>query len=132
DSVRACVFLSVHLYELGEGLRESEQSAAQVRAELAEAMRLRGRAFERVLLLGGDDVIEAAHGLNTVAIRIDWQARGDLAGTLDDWRDRNRSVFRAINTFHDAARRDLGVSGSVTGEQHPERDLLLPPPPRTP
>ncbi len=54
-------------------------------------------------------------------------ATGRTPGTLDDWRDRNRAVFAAINTFHEAARVDLGVSGSVTGDVHPERDLLLPP-----
>lgn len=92
-----------------------------------EASHLRGRAFERILLLAGDEVIEAAHSLNAVALMIDWQANGKVPGTLEEWRDRNRAVFRAITTFHDAARQDLGVSGRVTGEQHPERDLLLPP-----
>ncbi|WP_414506968.1 hypothetical protein [Streptomyces sp. NEAU-L66] len=36
-------------------------------------------------------------------------------------------MFRGINDFHEAARSDLGVDGGVTGEKHPERDLLLPP-----
>ncbi|WP_232542731.1 hypothetical protein [Streptomyces sp. QHH-9511] len=35
-------------------------------------------------------------------------------------------MFRAINAFHESARVDLGVDGGVSGEQHPERDLLLP------
>ncbi|RYJ30436.1 hypothetical protein CU044_1171 [Streptomyces sp. L-9-10] len=35
-------------------------------------------------------------------------------------------AFREINQFHEAARVDLGVQGKVTGENHPERDLLLP------
>ncbi|WP_338061018.1 hypothetical protein [Streptomyces kanamyceticus] len=127
DAVRSCVFLAVHLYEIREGLRESQQSERDVRVEMAEAGHLRGRAFERLLLLGGDDVMEAAHELNAVALKIDWQATGKLPGALEDWRDRNRAVFRAINTFHDAARQDLGVRGRVTGDQHQERDLLLPP-----
>ena len=79
------------------------------------------------MLLGGDGVIEAAHNLNALAREIDWQADGDVHGSLEDWRDRNRAVFRAINAFHDSAREDLGVQGQVRGGIHPERDLLLPP-----
>jgi hypothetical protein len=50
----------------------------------------------------------------------------------DEWRRRNRTAFRSINAFHEAARQDLGIQGSVTGEQHPERDLLLRLPARRP
>ncbi|WP_406507734.1 hypothetical protein [Streptomyces sp. NBC_00212] len=128
DSVRSCIFLAVQLYETKEGLREREQPDAEILAEMKEAGRLRGRAFERVMLLGGDDVVEAAHDLSAAGLQVDWQANGKTSGSLEDWRDRNRAVFRSINSFHEAARADLGVSGSVTGEQHPERDLLLPPP----
>lgn len=128
DAVRACVFLAVQLYEQREGLRTSQQSDAEVLAQLLEAGRARGGAFERIMLLGGDDVVEAAHELNAKAFEVDWQASGKISGDLATWRERNRAVFRAINDFHEKARQDLGVTGSVTGEQHPERDLLLPPP----
>ncbi|MFJ3696543.1 hypothetical protein ACIPW9_20760 [Streptomyces sp. NPDC090052] len=128
DRVRACIFLAVQLYETTEGLREREQTDAEILAEMKEAGRLRGRAFERVMLLGGDDVIEAAHDLSSASVKIDWQANGKVTGTLEEWRDLHRAVFRSINAFHEAARADLGVSGNVTGEQHPHRDLLLPPP----
>ncbi|OIJ89775.1 hypothetical protein [Streptomyces colonosanans] len=127
DTVRACIFLAVHLYEVREGIRQSDQDEGQILTEMSEAGRLRGRAFERIMLLAGDHVIEAAHELNATAQKVDWQANGKLPGTLEEWRDQNRAVFNAINAFHDAARQDLGVSGRVTGEQHPERDLLLPP-----
>ncbi|MFC7305931.1 hypothetical protein ACFQVC_17105 [Streptomyces monticola] len=127
DRIRASVFLAVQLYEHREGLRESTHSEAEMLAGILEASRLRGRAFERIMLLGGDDVVEAAHSLNAVSLKVDWQATGKITGTLEDWRERNRATFRAINEFHDTARADLGVSGSVSGEQHPERDLLLPP-----
>ncbi|MFM9368927.1 hypothetical protein [Streptomyces sp. Da 82-17] len=127
ECVRTCIFLAVQLYEVKEGLRESDQGEREILAEMSDAGRTRGRAFERIMLLAGDDVIEAAHRLNSVALQVDWQAHGKIGGTLEDWRARNRDVFSAINAFHDSARQDLGVSGSVTGEQHPERDLLLPP-----
>lgn len=126
DCVRAGIFLAVQLYEHREGIRESEQTETAMLMDIAEAGRLRGRAFERIMLLGGDDVVEAAHHLNAKALEIDWQATGKITGTLEAWRDRNRVAFRAINNFHETARVDLGVSGSVTGENHPERDLLLP------
>ncbi|MEU7132959.1 hypothetical protein [Streptomyces sp. NPDC046261] len=127
DRIRESVFLAVELYEHREGLRESERSESEIKASMAEAGRLRGRAFERVMLLAGDDVVEAAHELNSVTLDVDWQAMGKITGSLEEWRARNRAVFGAINAFHDAARTDLGVTGSVTGDQHPERDLLLPP-----
>ncbi|WUV81166.1 hypothetical protein OG552_17410 [Streptomyces sp. NBC_01476] len=127
DRVRAAVFLAVELYEHREGIRPSDDPEPQLRTQVADAIRLQGRAFERIMLLAGDEVIEAAHALNAASREVDWQATGRTPGTLGEWRDRNRAVFRAINDFHEAAREDLGVSGSVTGEAHPERDLLLPP-----
>ncbi|MFF2144450.1 hypothetical protein [Kitasatospora sp. NPDC058190] len=128
DRIRSCVFLAVHLYEHKEGIHASNKAEHELTAELAEANWQRGRAFERIMLLGGDEVVEAAHRLNAAALEVDWQAGGKVHGTLDEWRTRNRAVFGAINEFHDAARQDLGVQGNVTGESHPERDLLLPPP----
>ncbi|MFE7131941.1 hypothetical protein ACFVIM_13860 [Streptomyces sp. NPDC057638] len=129
DMIRSSIYLAVQLYETREGLRESdeEQSEAEIRVAMAEAGRLRGRAFERIMLLGGDSVVEVAHELNVMTLEVDWQANGKITGSLEEWRERNRVLFRQINVFHDAARDDLGVRGSVTGDLHPERDLLLPP-----
>ncbi|MFE4174195.1 hypothetical protein ACFRR7_19460 [Streptomyces sp. NPDC056909] len=126
DRVRAGIFLAVQLYEHKEGLRRSEHSEAEMAGELAEAERHRGRSFEQIMLLGGDEVVEAAHELNAAALAVDWQATGKTAGSVEEWRERNRVVFREINQFHEAARVDLGVQGKVTGDNHPERDLLLP------
>lgn len=130
DSVRATIFLAVRLYEHREGIRLSGKPEAELLEELLEATRLRGRAFERVMLLGGDVVVEAGHQLNTAAAAIDWQADGRAVGTREEWRAKHRAAFREINDFHEAARKDLGVQGSVKGEQHPQRDLLLPAPRR--
>ncbi|MFJ8865997.1 MULTISPECIES: hypothetical protein [unclassified Streptomyces] len=130
DRLRAGVFLAVQLYEHKEGIRESGKPEADLLEELREAARLRGRAFERVMMLGGDAVVEAGHQLNAAALAIDWQADGRTVGTLEEWRTRHRTAFREINDFHEAVRVDLGVQGSLRGEQHPQRDLLLPPPRR--
>ncbi|MBP0457010.1 hypothetical protein [Streptomyces montanisoli] len=126
DRVRTGIFLAVRLYEHREGLRLSDIPETELVADLAEAERFQGRSFEQIMLLGGDDVVEAAHELHAAVRAIDWQANGKVTGTLEEWRERNRVAFRAINTFHESARADLGVRGRVTGEQHPERDLLLP------
>ena len=128
DRTRAGIFCAVQLYEHRAGIHLSQKAEGDLVAELSEAGRLRGRAFESVMLLGGDGVVEAAHRVNAAAADVDWHATGKVSGTLDEWRVRNRRAFRAINEFHDAAREDLGVEGNVTGEAHPERDLLLPPP----
>ncbi|MFE2640042.1 hypothetical protein [Streptomyces scopuliridis] len=126
DRVRAGIFLAVQLYEHREEIRRSERSEAEMIAEMAEAERYRGRSFEQIMLLGGDEVVEAAHELHAAVRAVDWQATGKTEGTLEEWRERNRAAFREINEFHEAARVDLGVQGKVTGENHPERDLLLP------
>ncbi|MFJ9031567.1 hypothetical protein ACIRQP_24225 [Streptomyces sp. NPDC102274] len=110
----------------GKGFAGAEQSEAELIAEMAGAERDRGRSFEQVMLLGGDEVVEAAHELHAAVREIDWQATGKTVGTLEEWRAWNRAAFREINEFHEAARVDLGVQGKVTGDHHPERDLLLP------
>ncbi|WP_107059327.1 hypothetical protein [Streptomyces sp. NRRL F-5126] len=130
DRVRTGIFLAVRLYEHREGLRLSDIPETELVADLAEAERFQGRSFEQIMLLGGDDVVEAAHELHAAVREVDWQANGKVTGTLEEWRERNRVAFRAINAFHESARADLGVQGRVTGEQHPERDLLLPAPRR--
>lgn len=127
DSAKARIAASVRVYEVREGLREDHRPEEELRRDLAEASQRWGSAFERVMLFGGDDTIEAGHELNLLLVEIVWQAEGKLTGTLSEWRERHRAVFRAINTFHEAARQDLGILGKVTGERHPERDLLLPP-----
>jgi hypothetical protein len=88
--------------------------------------RLKGRALERALLLGGDDVVEAAHQLSAAVREIDWQATGRVVGTLEEWREQHRIVFREINEFHELARVDLGVQGgALPGAQHPRSPLEI-------
>ncbi|MEU3896054.1 hypothetical protein [Streptomyces sp. NPDC045251] len=126
DAAKMRIAASVRLYEVRENLHEDHRPEEELREDLAAAGRHWGSAFERVMLLGGDGAIEAGHELNRLVAEIDWQATGRVAGTLEEWRERHRAAFRAINAFHEEARADLGIRGSVTGEKHPERDLLLP------
>ncbi|AZM76707.1 hypothetical protein D1J63_18305 [Streptomyces sp. KPB2] len=127
DAAKMRIAACVPLYEMRKGLRESHRSEEDLRDDLAEASRRWGSAFERVMLLGGDEAIESGHELNVLLAEIDWQATGRVEGTLEEWRERHRAAFRAINAFHEDARADLGIRGRVTGEKHPERDLLVPP-----
>ncbi len=127
DAAKMRIAAAVRLYEAREGLRDEHRGEEDLREDLAETSRRWGSAFERIMLLGGDEAVEAGHELNAVLAEIDWQATGRIGGTLDEWRDRHRAAFRAINVFHGEARADLGIRGSVSGDNHPERDLLVPP-----
>ncbi|MDQ0843621.1 hypothetical protein [Streptomyces sp. V1I6] len=127
DQIRTCVYASVLLYEVRKGMRDIERGERELTLELDDSERARGRAFERVMLLAEDGVVEAAHELNVAAAAVHWRARGATDGPLQEWRELNKTVFRAINYFHEAARDDLGVSGNFHSEEHGARDLLLPP-----
>ncbi|MGI5397931.1 hypothetical protein ACQEVG_00365 [Streptomyces sp. CA-135486] len=127
DRVRTYIYSSVILYEVRKGMRSTQRTEHDLELELGDGDHARGRAFERVMLLAEDGVIEAAHRLNAAAAAIDWRARGTTGGTLDEWRELHKTAFMAINGFHEAARDDLGVSGNFHGEEHGSRDLLLPP-----
>ncbi|MFF4562543.1 hypothetical protein [Streptomyces sp. NPDC001435] len=127
EAAKTRIGASVRLYEFREGLREDHRPEEELREDLSQAGRRWGSGFERIMLLGGDEAIEAGHELNAVLAEIDWQATGRITGSLADWRERHRTAFRLINAFHEAARQDLGIKGNVTGEKHQERDLLVPP-----
>ncbi|MEU9452840.1 hypothetical protein [Streptomyces sp. NPDC048277] len=114
------------LFDVRAGIGTEHRSEEELREELTEANQRWGSAFERVMLLGGDDAIEAGHELNAMIAEIEWQATGRVTGTHPEWRERYRTAFQLINSFHDAARTDLGIQGNVSGEKHPQRDLLLP------
>jgi len=124
--VRAVIHANVLLYEVREGMRTMPRSEHDLTMDLIETGGAQAIAFERVMLLAGDAVVDAAHAVQEATAAIGWQARGVVNGTLDDWRGLNSAAFRAINDFHQCARLDLGVSGSFEGEQHSARGLLLP------
>ncbi|WP_043255373.1 hypothetical protein [Streptomyces sp. Tu6071] len=126
DAVRTCIYSAVALYEARTGLAQSPHPDGRLTENLTNAEGARSRAFERVMLLAHEDVIEAAHAVNTATKAVDWRARGTTDGPLAEWRELNRDAFRAINAFHEAARADLGVLGAFQGEDHSARDLILP------
>lgn len=123
---RAYIYASVLLYEVREEIRISARSEHELREELTREAVEQSLAFERVMLLAGDAVVEAAHAVQGATIALGWQARGQIDGTLLDWRARNTTAFEAINRFHERARIDLGVTGRFDGEEHSARGLLLP------
>ena len=128
-AVRIFIAAAVTLYEAREGIRTAQKSNEDLRAELAAYGRDRSLAFERLMLLAGDAVVEAAHGVQETAVAVEWQATGAVAGTLAEWREKNGAAFVAINHFHECARADLGVTGRFSGDEHSARGLLLPPTP---
>ncbi|MFB8007521.1 hypothetical protein [Nocardia sp. NPDC056000] len=129
DRVRANCSAAATLYNAYR--RGAPQAGSLPESELRdavnEAARVRSRAFERVVLLGSGDVVEAAHALNVVVETLMYQSRGEVAGAHPEWLQRFRDVFKAINVFHEVARKDLGVRGSVSSDGRPQRELLMPP-----
>lgn len=124
--VRTSIHLAVLLYEVREQIRLMPRTDHELAAELTEAGGVQATAFERVMLLAGDEVIEAAHAVQENLAAIGWQARGVVDGSLADWRALHTEAFKSINRFHEAARVDLGVRGRFEGERHTARGLLLP------
>ncbi|MFC5666748.1 hypothetical protein ACFP3U_27755 [Kitasatospora misakiensis] len=124
--VRTSIHIAVLLYELREEIRMMPRTEHELAMELTEASGAQAMAFERVMLLAEDEVIEAAHAIQEDLAAIGWQARGVVEGTLAGWRTLHTDAFKAINRFHEAARADLGVQGRFEGERHTARGLLLP------
>ncbi|PBC72152.1 hypothetical protein BX265_6773 [Streptomyces sp. TLI_235] len=124
--VRSVIHANVLLYEVREGIRTLPRSEHDLTMDLTDAGAAQAVAFERLMLLAGDAVVDAAHAVQEATAAVGWQARGVVEGTLDEWRARNAAAFGAINQLHQRARVDLGVSGTFEGEQHSARGLLLP------
>ncbi|MEV6212604.1 hypothetical protein [Kitasatospora sp. NPDC051914] len=125
-SVRACIYSAVLVFEVGQDIRAMPRTHQELMLDLTEAEGRRALAFERLMMLADEGVIEAAHALNAAVLAIDWQARGLVEGTIAEWRGLHTEAFRAINAFHQVARDDLGVNGGFAGELHSARGLILP------
>ncbi|MEV4558286.1 hypothetical protein AB0K51_15025 [Kitasatospora sp. NPDC049285] len=125
-SVRACVYAAVLAFEVTHSIREMPRTEHELLMDLTEAEGRRALAFERLMMLAGDQVIESAHAVNTAAAAIDWRARRLVDGPVEEWRALHIEIFRAINVFHEVGRADLGVTGGFVGDQHTARGLTLP------
>ncbi|MGW3038486.1 hypothetical protein ACWC9T_00230 [Kitasatospora sp. NPDC001159] len=125
-AVRACIYAAVLAYEVTQDLRSMPRSEHELLLDLTECERHRALAFERLMMLAGERVIEAGHAVNVATLEIDWRARGLVDGTLAEWRELHAEAFRAINAFHDEARADLGVNGLFAYRRHSDRGLILP------
>lgn len=127
-AIRVYIAAAVTLYEARAGIRTAPESIDELRAELIALRRDKMWCFERLMLVAGDAVVEAAHGVQETAESVAWHAEDVLPGDLAHWRDRNAAAFTAINRFHESARVDLGVMGHFSGAEHSARGLLLPSP----
>ena len=128
SAIRVYIAAAVTLYEAREGIRTAPKSIDDLHAELIALRRDKSLAFERLMLVAGDSVVETAHGVQETAESVAWQAEDVVPGTLAQWRDKNAEAFAAINRFHERARIDLGVTGRFSGAEHSARGLLLPSP----
>jgi hypothetical protein len=124
--IRDVIYAAVLLYEVKEGLRSMEASETSLTSSLIEAERSRALTFEQLVMLGGPIAVDAAHELNRAVVAIDWQARGIVTGSLQEWQEFHVRAFQLINKFHGCARSDLGVLGELPSD-HSKLTLNLPP-----
>jgi len=81
---------------------------------LADAEHERAMKWETVLLLGSDEVVEAARRWHRSVFRLQEIARG--YATADGWDEAVKVVSRERGRFYEAARRDLGLrQGNAAG-----------------
>ncbi|MFK0247543.1 hypothetical protein ACIQUM_22845 [Amycolatopsis azurea] len=84
---------------------ENSDLRREALAEMEQAERRRSTAFEALVLLAAPSAIEAAKAVNQVVWKIEIAAR---AGKNDPTPD---NFVPLLNAYHEASRRDLGVSG---------------------
>jgi hypothetical protein len=124
--VRSCIYAAVLLYQARQGAGSAAQQEPELADALTKADSQRVQAFERVMLLADESVIEVAHEVNEALAVIDWSARGIRTSGLDEWRRLHERVFAEINRFHLAARLDLKVPGRFADDHHSARGLIRP------
>nr|WP_221377645.1 hypothetical protein [Actinoplanes polyasparticus] len=82
---------------------------------LTEANMARSNSFEAINLIAGNEVILAGRQLNLAVWRMEWFARGFLDDSdREGWSLAFRDYFEAVNSFHEAARMDLGIDGGFS------------------
>src|ERR1700716_3035613 len=98
--VRANMHAAVLLYEVRQDMRAWPSSQHELTLELAAAGGAQALAFERVMLLAGDAVIQHAHGVQNAVAAIEWQARGIVDDTLEKGRGVHVAAFHALKQCH--------------------------------
>ena len=83
---------------------------------LQSAGAARASTWETVLLLGHPDTVAAARNWHESVWRLEWFARGRLAGDHEDWERARSEVNSARSLFYEAARNDLQVRGGSLPE----------------
>lgn len=124
--VRSCIYAAVLLYQARQNSATADHKKSELVTELTKADSQRVLAFERVMLLADESVIEVAHAINEALAVIDWTARGIRTYAEDEWRQLHERAFAEINRFHKAARLDLQVHGRFADDQHSARGLIRP------
>ena len=89
----------------------------------------RAEAFETLAFLTDAPTVAAAHTLNEAVYGLESPIRGGAILTESEWHERADRWIKAINNFHEAARTELGVSGTLARRDvaalaisRPERD----------
>lgn len=80
--------------------------------ELAASDLRRAEAFELLAFLANASTIEAAHALNRAVFGLESPVRFGAPITENEWHSLADKWIEAMNSFHEAARADLGVSGT--------------------
>jgi hypothetical protein len=78
---------------------------------LAAAGLKRGASWEKVLLLGHPETVEAARHWHETVWRLEGFARGAITGNIEDWEKARSEVNHARAKFYESARKDLQVRG---------------------
>ncbi|GAA3590233.1 hypothetical protein GCM10022223_00890 [Kineosporia mesophila] len=85
------------------------RSVEQAREDLQAAEQDRSSSFERVVLIGSDDVIQAGNRLNAAVWELEGPARLGETPEADVWRSRTNAWLESLSRFHSAAREDIAV-----------------------
>jgi hypothetical protein len=86
----------------------------RAKVNLIDAENQRSEAFERVVLLASPRVISAGIALNFATWDLERPARQGERMPADEWQESTRPWLDCLNSFHEAARIDLGVPADLS------------------
>lgn len=121
-AVKTCTMLAARVAaERGIGERLEPISIKDGLAQLAEAQLTRATLWEPVLLLGDPATIATARRWHEASWRLDGFAR-QMSHPDDTWDAAMNAANDARAAFYQAARKDLGVTGTPPPTQFPRRN----------